>query len=170
MAFATFVPKMPRVRSPIDLNTYADRVCEMANLLRPEDLKAIASDVELAKMDSERKIKEQKELQVEHLREAFMSRDVQPQAIERINNAVRNAAEQGYNRLQVLTFPCTYCNDGGRRINNVDPEWPSSLEGFAKKAYEFYAQELRPLGYKLHAEVISFPGGMPGDIGLFLRW
>jgi hypothetical protein len=50
------------------------------------------------------------------------------------------------------------------------PDWPDSLEGFAKKAYEFYQKELRPLGYKLHAQVIDFPGGMPGEIGLFLKW
>ena len=31
-------------------------------------------------------------------------------------------------------------------------------------------KELRPLGYKLYAEIISFPGGMPGDVGLFLKW
>ena len=31
-------------------------------------------------------------------------------------------------------------------------------------------KELRPLGYKLHAQVIDFPGGMPGEIGLFLKW
>ena len=43
-------------------------------------------------------------------------------------------------------------------------------EGFAKKAYEFYDKELRPLGYKLHAEIISFPGGMPGESALFLKW
>jgi hypothetical protein len=26
-----------------------------------------------------------------------------------------------------------------------------------------------PLGYKLHAEIISFPGGMPGEVALFLK-
>jgi hypothetical protein len=50
------------------------------------------------------------------------------------------------------------------------PDWPDSLEGFAKKAYEFYQKELRPLGYKLHAQVIDFPGGMPGEIALLLKW
>jgi hypothetical protein len=50
------------------------------------------------------------------------------------------------------------------------PDWPDSLEGFARRAYDFYMKELRPLGYKLHAQVISFPGGVPGEIGLFLKW
>jgi hypothetical protein len=30
--------------------------------------------------------------------------------------------------------------------------------------------ELRPLGFKLTAQVLDYPGGTPGDIGLYLRW
>jgi hypothetical protein len=142
----------------------------MVGLLRPQDLKEIASDAELAKMEDERQTKRKKEQQQIELREVFMSREIQPEAIERINKAVRIAAEQGRHQLQVVTFPCTFCNDGGRRINIADPEWPSTLEGFAKKAYDFFVKELRPLGYKLHAEIVSFPGGMPGDAALVLMW
>jgi hypothetical protein len=142
----------------------------MAGLLRPQDLKEIASDAEMAKMEEERQAKSRKEQQQIELREAFMSRDVQPEAIERINKAVRIAAEQGGHQLQVVTFPCSFCSDGGRRINIADPEWPSTLEGFAERAYDFFVKELRPLGYKLHAEIISFPGGIPGDVALILKW
>lgn len=70
----------------------------------------------------------------------------------------------------MVTFTASYCGAGGRRINNGLPDWPESLEGFAKKAYEFYVKELRPIGYKLRAEVIDFPGGVPGEIALVLRW
>ena len=99
-----------------------------------------------------------------------MAREVQPEAIDRINKAVRIAAEQGSHQLQVVTFPCTYCSDGGRSINIADPEWPSTLEGFAKKAYDFYDKELRPLGYKLHAEIISFPAACPATSPCILKW
>jgi hypothetical protein len=142
----------------------------MSGLLRPQDLKLIASDAEMAKMEEERQAKRRKEQQQQELREAFMSRDVHAEAVDRINRAVRIAAEQGHHQLQVVTFPSSFCSDGGRRINIADPEWPSTLEGFAKKAYDFYVKELRPLGYKLHAEIISFPGGMPGEVGLYLKW
>jgi hypothetical protein len=142
----------------------------MSGLMRPEELNRISSDAEMAKMDEERQYKKKKEEQEKDLREVFMSREVAPEAIERINNAVRNAAKNGVHRLQVVTFPCTFCSDGGRRINIADPEWPSSLEGFAKKAYDFYAKELKPLGYKLSAEIISFPGGVPGEAALILKW
>ena len=99
-----------------------------------------------------------------------MSRKVAPEAVERINNAVRIAAQNGHHHLEVITFPSSYCSDGGRRINIADAEWPTTLTGFAKDAYDFYNTELRPLGYKLRAEIINFPGGMPGDVSLSLAW
>jgi hypothetical protein len=145
-------------------------VTTMPSLIRPEDLLEIISDAEMAKMEERRQEKRKAEAHELELREAFMVRDVDPQVVERINKAVRIAAGQGSRQLQVMTFPCRFCSDRGRAINNGDPEWPSTLEGFAKRAFEFYVKELKPLGYKLHAEIISFPGGIPGDVGLFLKW
>ena len=142
----------------------------MPGLLRPEDLKLISSDAEMEKVDDERKLKEIKKRQELEFRELFMAREVQPEAIDRINHLISVAAKQGNHQLQVLTFPSNYCSDGGRRINIADPEWPSTLEGFAKKAYDFFQKELRPLGYKFHAEIVNFPGGMPGDVALYLTW
>jgi hypothetical protein len=142
----------------------------MSGLLLPNDLKQIASDAEMAKMDEEERAKRKKDQHQAELREAFMSREIHAEAIERINKAVRIAAEQGHHQIEVITFPCTFCSDGGRRINIADPEWPNTLEGFARRANDFYAKELRPLGYKLNAEIISFPGGMPGEVGLYLKW
>lgn len=142
----------------------------MPGLLRPEDLKLISSDAEMEKVEDERKLKEIKKRQELELRELFMAREVQPEAIDRINHLISVAAKQGNHQLQVLTFPSSYASDGGRRINIADPEWPSTLEGFAKKAYDFFQKELRPLGYKFHAEIVNFPGGMPGDVALFLTW
>jgi hypothetical protein len=142
----------------------------MAELLRPQDLQRIASDAEMTKMDEERRLDAHRDEQRDRLREAFMAREVHPEAIERINRAVRIAAEQGHHQIQVLTFPSTYCSDRGRRINIADPEWPGTLTGFAKKAYDFYVKELRPLGYKMSTEIITWPQGMPGDIAMYLKW
>jgi hypothetical protein len=130
----------------------------------------ISAEAEGEEMEKERKLKQQRDRHLVELREAFLARDIHPEVIERVNSAVRIAAQQGHTQLQVVTFPASYCSDGGRRINIGDPEWPSTLEGFAKRAYEFYDKQLRPLGFKLHAEIISFPGGMPGEAALYLRW
>ena len=142
----------------------------MPNPLGPKDLRVISAEAELEEMEKERKLRQQHQQQLAELREAFMAREIHPEVIDRVNRAVRIAAEQGQTQLQVLTFPSSYCTDGGRRINIGDPEWPSTLVGFAKKAHDYFDKELRPLGYKIHAEIISFPGGMPGDVGLFLKW
>jgi hypothetical protein len=142
----------------------------MADLMRPDDLKKISNDADMAKAQEYiRKAKKQEEEQ-KSLREAFMERDLHPEVRDRVNAAVRRAAEQGNHELQVLTFPASYCNDGGRRINNGEADWPSSLEGFAKRAQEFYVKELHPLGYKLRVEILDYPGGMPGNVGMFLKW
>src|SRR5262245_11389621 len=142
----------------------------MANLMRPDDLKKITDEADMAKAQEHMKRAKKEEDEQKSLREAFMERGLHPEVAERVNAAIKRAAEQGNTQLRVITFPASYCNDGGRRINNNDPDWPSSLEGFAKKAYEYYDKEMRPLGYKLRVEILDFPGGMPGNVGMFLRW
>lgn len=142
----------------------------MGDLLRPEDLRKITDDLETVKMKEilERDTKARQQLKDVH--DAFMQRDIHPDVKKRINEAIKHAAEQGLSEIQVLTFPSDYCNDRGRKINNLDPDWPNSLEGFAKKAFVYYEKELRSLGYKLRAQVLNYPDGMPGDVGLFLKW
>ena len=142
----------------------------MSGFLRPTDLHEISSEIEAAKLDEEEQFKRKQEQTKRELREAFMARDVHPDVIERVNNAVRIAARQGHHQLEVMTFPCSYCNDGGRRINNLLPDWPASLEGFAKNAYDFYDKELKPLGFKVSAQVISYEGGVPGNVAMYLKW
>jgi len=142
----------------------------MSALLKPGDLQKIADDMEMRKIKEYRDREAKEKQHAKDLHEAFMSRDIHTEVQTRVNNAIRHAAEQGLSELRVLTFPATYCNDGGRRINNFDPEWPVSLEGFAKKAFEYYDKELRPLGYKLSAQVLNYPNGKMGDVGMFLKW
>lgn len=142
----------------------------MADLLRPTDLAKIQRDIETAKtLEYMKHTKVQAEEQ-KSLQDAFMEKDIHPEVKDRLNAAVRRAAEQGLHELQVITFPASYCNDRGRRINNSEPDWPSSLEGFAKRAYVFYDKELKPLDFRLRAAVLDYPGGMPGTIGMFLIW
>lgn len=142
----------------------------MPGFIRPEELNQIIIAAEDAKLDEDRKDREKKEKQKRDLKEAFMSKQLHPDVMDRVNSAVRLAAEQGRTEVDVITFPCTFCNDRGRRINNRDADWPDSLEGFAKTAYDYYNKELRPLGYKLHAEIVSFPDGIPGDAKMTLTW
>ena len=142
----------------------------MSDLLRPEDLRKISDDEDMAKAKKALEHMKVEEAEQASLREIFMAQEIHADAKTRINTAVSRAAQQGHRQLMALKFPASYCNDQGRRINNMEPDWPSSLEGFAKKAYDYYMAELKPLGFKLSAQVLDYPGGMPGNIGLFLRW
>ena len=142
----------------------------MTDLLRPEDLKKIADDIDMAKAKKTLEHMKREEDEKAALKEIFMSRDIHPEAKTRINAAIRRAAEQGNRQLLALEFPASYCNDQGRRINNLESDWPESLEGFARKAYDYYKKELQPLGFKLSAQVLDYPGGMPGRVGLYLSW
>ena len=92
------------------------------------------------------------------------------QLMQLVTQLVNRAAERGQSEVQVYRFPNALCSDHGRRINNSEPEWEKTLEGRPKAAYEFWHEHLRPLGFHLRAEVLEYPGGMPGDIGLILTW
>ena len=142
----------------------------MVDLVRPDDLKKISNDAEMAKAQEYIRRAKMQEEEQKTMRELFMKEDVPPDAAERVNNAVRRAAEQGLHEVQMFSFPASYFNDGGRRINNNEPDWPDSLEGHAKRAYAYFERELRPLGYKVRVEILDYPGGMPGNVGLFLSW
>lgn len=83
---------------------------------------------------------------------------------------VRNAAEAGVAEVQIYQFPSTVCSDHGRAINNFSSDWPDSLTGRPQLAYQFWQEELRSLGFGIKAQILDYPGGFPGDVGLFLTW
>jgi hypothetical protein len=142
----------------------------MSDLLRPKDLEKIVEDKEMTEAREELDQMKREKDQAAALQEAFMSRELHPEVKERVNAVVSRAAQMGNREVMAVSFPASYCNDGGRRINNALEDWPSSLEGFAKVALEYYEKELKPLGYRLEARILNYPGGMPGDVGLFLCW
>ena len=72
--------------------------------------------------------------------------------------------------MQVYRFPHALCTDHGRAINQQEPGWETTLTGLPKEMYEFWDRQLRPHGYKLRVQIIDFPDGMPGDVGITLKW
>jgi CBS domain-containing protein len=82
----------------------------------------------------------------------------------------RQAAERGEKEFLLLRFPSRLCSDAGRAINAGEPNWPATLRGEAAEIYLRWEQDLKPHGFRLSARVLDFPGGTPGDIGVFLIW
>jgi hypothetical protein len=139
-------------------------------MITPDQLRRIAEEKEMAQLREALEKKRKADEAQDQVREAFMSREIHPEVFERVSRVVKGAAERGEREVLVMRFSSEYCTDGGRRINSFEPDWPESLTGFAKRAYEFWQKELEPKGYKLRAQIMDFPGGMPGDVGIFLRW
>jgi hypothetical protein len=83
---------------------------------------------------------------------------------------IERAAKNGLTEVQVYRFPNTMCTDRGRAINQQEPGWETTLTGIPKEIHEFWHRCLRPLGYKLRVQIIDFSGGVPGDVGMTLKW
>jgi hypothetical protein len=136
------------------------------------DLKRRMAEREAAKAAEElRHMREQEDRQKAVMEEFHKPPERTPdQLMQLVMTLVNRAAEAGQTEVQVYRFPNELCSDRGRRINNSEPDWEKTLEGRPKAAYEFWHDHLRPLGFHLKAEVLEYPGGMPGDIGFFLTW
>ena len=139
-------------------------------LVTPDELRRITHQKEMEKMREALEKKRRMDEERHHFHDTFMHQDLPPDALQRVSALVRGAAEHGQREVLALRFPSEYCTDGGRAINDFEPNWPDTLTGFAKRAYDFWQKELEPQGYKVRAQIMDFPGGMPGDVGVFLRW
>jgi len=91
-------------------------------------------------------------------------------ALQRVATIIERAVANGLTEVQVYRFPNTICTDHGRAINQQEPGWEATLTGVPKEMYEFWDRQLRPRGYKLRVQIIDFPGGVPGDVGIALKW
>ena len=136
------------------------------------DLKRRMAEHEAAKAAEEvRHMREHEEKQKAVMEEFHKPPERTPdQLMQTVMQLVNHAAEAGQTEVQVYRFPNALCSDRGRRINNSEPGWEATLEGRPKLGYEFWQEHLRPLGFGMKAEVLEYPGGMPGDIGFFLTW
>ena len=87
-------------------------------------------------------------------------------AIKMIENAVSNRREE----VQVYRFPNRLCTDRGRAINQVERGWEDTLTGIPREIYLLWDRHFRDRGYGLRVEIVDFPNGMPGDVGMTLTW
>ena len=90
--------------------------------------------------------------------------------LEKAAILVDRAVESGQTSILVFRFPHALCADNGRAISQVEAGWEKTLVGLPKEIYEFWGRQLKPKGYHIRFEIIDYPGGMPGDIGITLSW
>ena len=90
--------------------------------------------------------------------------------IKRASAVIQRAVRNGLNEVQVYRFPNIVCTDRGRAINQMEGGWEKTLTGIPKEIYQLWKDHLQPRGYKIAYQIIEFPGGVPGDIGITLSW
>jgi hypothetical protein len=150
------------------------RATEEASAVVPS-AKALMEKIALAeaeKSSEEMRIREREEAE----KKALIKRLTQPsglsddEVMKKAAVIIERAAKNGLTEVQVYRFPNSLCTDRGRAINQQEPGWETTLTGIPKEIYEFWDRQLRPLGYRLRVQVIDFSSGVPGDIGLSLKW
>jgi hypothetical protein len=83
---------------------------------------------------------------------------------------VRRAVNNGLTEVEVGRFPNQLCTDRGRAINQQEPGWENTLTGLPKELFEFWKKHMQPRGYRVKFQIVDWPNGMPGDIGITLAW
>ena len=139
-------------------------------VLNVQELKRVADEKETEKLREVLARRQKEEDEENRARQDFMAREIRPDGIERFNGWVRRAAEQGRNEIEILRFPSQYCTDHGRAINNFDADWPRTLTGFAEKVYAAYLEYLKPREYTIRAQILNYPDGGLGEVGLYVGW
>ncbi len=134
----------------------------MEKLALAEAEKASAASRKQAELESEKKM-----LLEKITKPSGVSDD---EALRRVAAIIERAVSNGLTEVQVYRFPNALCTDRGRAINQQEPGWETTLTGLPKEMYEFWERQLRPRGYKLRVQIVDFPGGMPGDVGITLKW
>ena len=144
----------------------------MTNILSAKELMAKIAKVEGEKASKAMKAHEAAEAEKQELldrlsRPSGLSDD---EVMEKAAIIVNRAVENGMTSVQVFRFPNHVCTDNGRAINQAEEGWEQTLTGVPKEIYDFWRRQLKPRGYHMRFEIIDYPGGMPGDVGIFLSW
>ena len=92
------------------------------------------------------------------------------EALHRVAAIIERAVSNGLTEVQVYRFPNAMCTDRGRAINQQEAGWEQTLTGLPKEMFQFWERQLRPRGYKIKFQIVDFPDGIPGDVGITLKW
>ena len=138
--------------------------------LNIKDLFAAKAAAAARRREEEEIAEAQKKAELEAFSDRIQTYQITEDDRERALTRIRRAFEAGDRELMLVKFPSVLCEDGGRRINNHLEGWQDTLPGVMHKIYEWWETELAPGGFTFSARVIDFPGGMPGDVGIFIGW
>ena len=137
---------------------------------------------------AEEQLQHRKEEELAEFRQRLENFQMTDKVIESGLYRIRRAFERGETELMISSFPSSFCTDGGRAIGNAgappinklskeelaaqadSPEWLATLPAGVRKVFDYWKANLKPGGFSFSARIISYPGGMPGDVGIFFGW
>ncbi|HJU16336.1 MAG TPA: hypothetical protein VJ770_07685, partial [Stellaceae bacterium] len=138
--------------------------------LRAEDFRHLAADFEQRQRAQQRAARQAAAAARKKRARALIDQHIHDENWRALLHQAREAAERGETEFLLLRFPRELLSDAGRAVNAPEPSWPQTLRGEAAEIYLRWERELKPRGFGIAARVLDFPGGMPGDVGLFLIW
>jgi hypothetical protein len=92
------------------------------------------------------------------------------EGIRRALKIIERGVNNGLTEVQFYRFPNALCTDRGRAINQGEPGWEKTLTGVPLEIYQLWSRHFRAKGYRLKVEIVDFPDGIPGDVGMTLQW
>jgi hypothetical protein len=137
---------------------------------------------------AEEQLQQRKEEELAEFRKRLDSFQLTDEVIHSGLDRIKRAFDRGETELMIASFPSSFCTDDGRAIINAgappisrpsatdaaarseEPEWLRTVPVGVHQVYDYWKDNLRPGGFKFIARIIDYPGGKPGDVGLFFAW
>ena len=146
-----------------------------------------------AKQQTDKKAEEQMSRRQEEELADFKRRldnmKITPETVAGVEQRIRRAFDRGETEIMLASFPCSFCTDEGRAVNNADlpplikpskeeaermrnapPAWLDTLPKGARLAYDYWKTHMQSAGFRFAARIIDYPDGKPGHVGLFISW
>jgi hypothetical protein len=139
--------------------------------------------------DAEQHLKQLADEKASEYRQRLADYRMTAEQCELLLGRIKRAFDKNEAELMLVSFPSSFCTDGGRTINNVGeppinvpdpvavqkseeapPAWLATLPAGMATVYAYWRTALKPGGFGFDARIINYPGGMPGDVGLFISW
>ena len=129
---------------------------DLRNYMR--EMRLARSEGEWAKLDKEAQAKKRF---IEALKQPI---EVTEEKIRMVVSRMKLMAADGKSELMIMRFPSELCTDRGRKVNQAEPGWEDTLIGVPRQVFECWRDRLKPLGYRMTATILDFPGGRPWGI------
>jgi uncharacterized protein (DUF1778 family) len=148
----------------------AEKIDDLLPTAKEIQKQAALKEAEKADQDARRLIaaEAEKRALIDRLREpSGLSEDEKVKLAARV---IQRAVRNGLTEVQVYRFPNSLCTDKGRAINQQERGWEKTLTGMAQEIFQLWSDHLKPRGYRIRYQIVDFPGGAPGDIGITIAW